>query len=158
MRRCLPKAQHFILHTHAGEGVERAEWFVEQKNFGMINQGARQSYALCHAARKMMRISVGEGFQADEAHEFIDLTAFLLKHTARNQARFNITTHRQPRKKIGILKDKASFGAGACDWFLVYQQLTRIGKIETGDETQQSRFSATARSDERHELAGGKGD
>ena len=24
-----PKAQHFILHSHAGEGVERAEWFIE---------------------------------------------------------------------------------------------------------------------------------
>ena len=40
----LPKAQDFILHTHAGEGVEGAEWLVEQKNFGMINQGASQSY------------------------------------------------------------------------------------------------------------------
>src|SRR6266704_4769270 len=29
----LPEAQYFILHTHAGEGIERAEWFVEQEHF-----------------------------------------------------------------------------------------------------------------------------
>src|SRR5947208_14623283 len=26
-----PEPQHFILHTHAGKGIERAEWFVEQE-------------------------------------------------------------------------------------------------------------------------------
>ncbi len=26
---CLPEPQHFILHPHASERVERAEWFVE---------------------------------------------------------------------------------------------------------------------------------
>ena len=29
----LPESQHFVLHAHAGEGVERAERFVEQENF-----------------------------------------------------------------------------------------------------------------------------
>src|SRR6185369_686890 len=76
----LPKAQDFILHTHAGEGVEGAEWLVEEKNFGMINQGASQSYTLRHSTRKVMRISVGEGFQAAESHKFFHLIAFLLKH------------------------------------------------------------------------------
>jgi hypothetical protein len=34
----LPQAQHFVLHPHAREGVERAERFIEQENFGMIDQ------------------------------------------------------------------------------------------------------------------------
>src|SRR5678815_1082927 len=34
----LPQTQHFILHPHAGESVERAERFIEQENFGMINE------------------------------------------------------------------------------------------------------------------------
>jgi hypothetical protein len=33
----LPQAQHFVLHPHAGEGVEGAEGFIEQENFGMID-------------------------------------------------------------------------------------------------------------------------
>src|SRR5437899_13076229 len=120
----LPKAQEFILHTHAGERVEGAERLIQQKNFGMINQGASQSYALRHSARKVMRISVGESFQANKAHKFSHFIAFLLEHATGSEPRLNITTHRQPRKKIGILKDKASFSAGARDWLLVYEQLT----------------------------------
>ena len=108
----LPKAQDFILHTHAGEGVEGAERLIQQKNFGMINQGASQSYALRHSARKVMRISVGEGFQANEAHKFFHLTAFLLEHAQGSKPRLNITAHRQPREKIGILKDQTSFALG----------------------------------------------
>jgi hypothetical protein len=34
---CLPQAQHFILHSHAREGIESAEWLVKQENFGMSN-------------------------------------------------------------------------------------------------------------------------
>ena len=37
----LPEAQHFILHTHAGEGVQRTERFIEEKDLRMINEDAR---------------------------------------------------------------------------------------------------------------------
>jgi hypothetical protein len=33
----LPQAQHFILHSHAREGIEGTERLVEQENFGMSN-------------------------------------------------------------------------------------------------------------------------
>ena len=33
----LPQAQHFILHSHAGEGIESTERLVEQENLGMSN-------------------------------------------------------------------------------------------------------------------------
>src|SRR5438876_11093794 len=89
----LPKAQNFILHTHAGEGVEGAERLIQQTNFGMINQGASQSYALRHSARKVMRISVGESFQPNEAHKLFHLTAFLLENATGSEPRLNITTH-----------------------------------------------------------------
>ena len=144
----LPKPQYFVLHPHAGEGVERTEWLIQQKNFGMIDQGTSHCYALCHSARKLMRISFAECFQANEAQKFFYLTAFLLKHATGSQPRRNITTHRQPGEKIGILKDKSPFSAGPEIALLVDEQLTRIGEIESGDETQQSRFSATARADD----------
>ena len=76
MRRCLPEAQHFILHPHAGEGVERAERFVEEKDFRMIDQRSRQGDALGHAAGKMMRISIGKCFEPDEAHEVVHFASF----------------------------------------------------------------------------------
>ena len=56
----LPEAQHFVLHSHAREGIECAERFVEEENLGMIDQRARQGDALSHAAGKMVRKGVGE--------------------------------------------------------------------------------------------------
>ncbi len=79
----LPKAQDFILHPHAGEGVERAERFIEQKNFGMIDQGASQGDALRHAAGKMMRIGIGETLPSPQAHEFVHFMAFFAARTPR---------------------------------------------------------------------------
>ena len=73
VRRALPESQHFILHPHAGEGVERAERFVEQEDFRMIDQRPRQGDALGHAAGEMVRVGVGKPFEADEAHELVHL-------------------------------------------------------------------------------------
>ena len=56
----LPDAQHFILHSHAREGVERAERFVEKKNSWMIDERSRESNALRHSAGKMVRVGVGK--------------------------------------------------------------------------------------------------
>ena len=46
----LPQAQHFVLHPHAGESVERAERFIEQENFGMIDECSCKRNTLGHAA------------------------------------------------------------------------------------------------------------
>src|SRR6266566_863204 len=35
---CLPESQDFILHPHASKGVERAERFVEQENFRVVDE------------------------------------------------------------------------------------------------------------------------
>ena len=35
-----PKAKDFILHAHAGEGIESAEGFIEQKDLGVVDEGA----------------------------------------------------------------------------------------------------------------------
>ena len=51
-----PQAQYFVLHAHASERVERAEWFIEQKHFGMIDERAGEGDALRHATGKVMRI------------------------------------------------------------------------------------------------------
>jgi hypothetical protein len=60
----LPKPKHFVLQTHAGEGVERTQGFIEQEHLGMINQGSRQGGALRHSSRKMVGESVAETLEA----------------------------------------------------------------------------------------------
>src|SRR5439155_26144832 len=51
--------QHFILHTHASEGVECAERLVEKKSLRMIDERACQRDALSHASRKVARVGSG---------------------------------------------------------------------------------------------------
>ena len=120
-----PETQHFILHPHAGKGIERAEWFVEQEHFGMVNHRPREGNALGHASREMMRKSISKAFQTHQAHKFIDLTAFLSQHTARDEAGFDVAPDGEPRKKIRILKDKASLCAWRGDWLVAYQNRPR---------------------------------
>ena len=36
----LPESQHFVLHPHAGKGLKRAQWLIEEKNLGMIDERA----------------------------------------------------------------------------------------------------------------------
>src|SRR4029077_15780184 len=102
----LPETQHFILHAHAREGIERAEWFIEQKHFGMIDQRAGERDALRHAAGDMMRIGIGKRFESDEPHEFVDFISFLVQHAARNETGLDVAANSQPRKQIWILKNE----------------------------------------------------
>jgi len=81
----LPEPQHFILHPHPREGVERAQRFIQKQHTRMIDQCPRQGRALGHATGKMMRISMGEFFQAHQTYEFIHFLALLLKQAARDQ-------------------------------------------------------------------------
>ena len=102
-----------------------------------------------------MRIGAAECFQADQAHEVAYFMAFFLENTARDQACFDIPAHSEPRKKVGILKNEAALGARARNFLFVHKQLASSGKVETGDQSQQRRFPATARPDQRHEVTGG---
>src|SRR5207244_2248358 len=96
----LPESEHLVLHAHAGEGIERAERFVQEQNFGMIDERPRESDALRHAAGKMMRISAGEFFETDEAHELGDFMTIFAQHAAGDEAGFDVVPDGQPREKI----------------------------------------------------------
>ena len=113
----LPETQHFILHPHPREGIERAERFIEEKNSRVIDQGAGESDTLGHAAGKMMRIGIRKSVESDESHEFIDLLAILMENAPRDEAGLDVAANSQPRKKIWILEDEAALGVRAGDWF-----------------------------------------
>jgi hypothetical protein len=143
----LPQAKHLVLHPHAGKGVERAERFIEQENFRVINECSCQSNTLSHAAGKMMRIRISKRFEADQPHEFAHFISFFAQNTARNEASFDITANSQPREQIWILKHETAFGARFDDFFVADKQLARIRNIQSGDQSKQRRLSTAARSD-----------
>src|SRR5439155_19776183 len=130
-----------------------AQGLVKEQDFGMINQRSRQGDALGHAAGKMMREGVGESFEADQAHEFVHLLSFLLKHAARDEASLDVATNRQPGKQVGILKNQTPFGARAGNRFSTHLKLTRVGGVKAGDEAKESGFAASARSHERNQFS-----
>ena len=75
-----PKPQHFILHPHPGEGIERAERFIEQQDLGMIDQRPGERDPLGHAAGKMMRDRRRQKLsKPDQAHEFVHLVALFAR-------------------------------------------------------------------------------
>ena len=151
----LPDAQDLILHIHSGEGVECAERLVEQQHLGPADKGACERGALAHAARKLMRIGVLKALEADHFDELIDAVLFLLVDAAGAQAEGDIVVDRQPREQRVLLEHEAAVGAGSGDGHAVERQLALVHRDEAGDQTQERRFAAAGRADERHERAGG---
>lgn len=124
----------------------------------MINEGPRQRDPLRHSTGEMMWIGIGKCFETDQAHELLNLTAFLLQQPARNQTGLNISPYREPWKQIRILKNKSALSIRTGDLLWADQKFSGIGEIEAGDETQQRGFSAAARADKRNKFAGAERD
>jgi hypothetical protein len=104
----------------------------------------------------VVRIGVGKTFEADKTHELIYLVAFLVKEATGNKADLNIPANGEPWKKVWILENQTAFSTGSGDWLGANQELAGVGRIEARDQTEQSRFTATARTNERDHLPGGK--
>jgi hypothetical protein len=111
-----PEPQHFILQAHAGEGIERAERFVEEQNFRVIDECACQSNALGHAPGKMMRISIGKCLESDEPHEFVHFISFFAQHSTCYESSLDIAANRKPWKQIWVLKNETTFRTRLVDW------------------------------------------
>ena len=122
----LPEAEHFVLQAHAGEGVERAERFVEEQDFRMVDERAGEGHALGHAAGEMMGKGVGETFQSHEAHELVHLAALFVEHAAGDEAGLDIAAHGEPREKIRVLENEAALGARRGDGFGADPQLPGV--------------------------------
>src|SRR5438552_2621365 len=119
----------------------------------MDNQRPRQRDALRHAAGEMMREGVGECFQAHQAHELVHLVAFLAVPPAGDEPGPNVAPDRQPGKKVWVLKDQAAFGAGAGNPFNADPEFARVGRVEAGDEAEESGLAAAAGANDRDQFS-----
>ncbi len=149
-----PKTKNFILHSHPRESIERPQWFIEKKNFGMIDQRAGECGALRHSAGKVMRIDIGEDLKPDQTHELIHFVFLFMQYSAGNEPRLDIAPHRQPRKKIWVLKNETALSVWSSDRLYANQKIARVGRIETGHETKEGGLTASTRADERNQFAG----
>jgi hypothetical protein len=151
----LPEAEDFILHAHAGEGIQGTQGFIEQQNARVIDQRAGEGDSLGHAAGELVRISGGEGVQADEAEEIIHFVAAAMEQATSDEAGFDIAADSEPREEIGILEDQAALGARAIDRLGVDEELAGGWAIEAGYEAEERGFTAATRADKGDQLAFG---
>ena len=134
--------------------VELAERLVEQQQRGIVDERARQRGALRHAARKLMRIGVGEGAQARPARARRRRGRAAARARRARQARSRHSSRRSPREtasgpgRRGCATDRAgrSTAPSASD-------RARGRLFEPGDQPQQRRLAAARGAEQRHEFA-----
>ncbi|MNP26709.1 hypothetical protein D3C76_1195760 [compost metagenome] len=61
-----PDVLQLALQPRAGQGVEGAQWFIQQQHARTIDQAAGDGHALGHAAGNLMRVGLDEVLQADQ--------------------------------------------------------------------------------------------
>ena len=96
--------------------VERAEGLVHQQHLGVVRERAGYRGALAHSARELVRLRVGELFEADArkvVHRYI--AAALRIHSRKFGAERNVVGDGAPRQQRIFLKDHAALLARARD-------------------------------------------
>jgi hypothetical protein len=107
-----------------------------------------------HAARKLVRIGVGEAVEPDHRDKPRDDPVDLRPlHAARGGAKADIAADGEPREQAVILKHHAAIGAGPGDPAAVHQHLAIARRLEPGDHPQQGGLAATRGADQADELA-----
>src|SRR2546430_15773099 len=101
----------------------------------------------------MVRICIGERFEADKAHEFIDFMAFLIQQTARDETGLDVLSDSQPGEQVWVLKDETALGAWTGDAFVANSKFAGVGEVEAGDEAKKGGFATTARTENGNEFA-----
>ena len=121
----LPERDELGLHGDARQRVELAERLVEDQDFRIVDERARQRHALRHAARELMRIGIAERRQADEIERGIDPLPLALQDALRLQAQRDIVPDRAPGKQGRILKHDDARGMRSLDAAVVLAQAFR---------------------------------
>src|SRR5215510_2162464 len=103
--RSLPQRHEFFLHGNARQGVELAQWLVENEKLRIVHQCPRKRRALRHSSRKLAWISRGESSEAHEAQNVVYALAMASKQSTCFEPERNVAPHRPPRIKRWILKN-----------------------------------------------------
>ena len=110
--------------------------------------------ALAHAAGKLPRVIVLEAFEPDELQQLHGALAVGRTDRAGDLAADDgVGEHGAPRQQAVVLEHEAAVGAGLAHGAAVEQHVARRRVFEAGDDAQERRLAAAARSDHRNEFA-----
>ena len=108
--------REFTLEFRAGDGIERAEWFVHQENRWIGRKGASNADALTLSARELAGVAVGK-FRRIKAHQREKLpdacggAGGVPIFQSWNQG--DVFRNREVREETGVLNDVADATAEA---------------------------------------------
>src|ERR1044072_1696136 len=153
--------QQKFLRDPLCQRIHRAERLIEQQNFGIIDERARDFYTAPHARREFVGIAIGDVRQAKLGQKVLRRSARL---TLRGRAlhyrpKRDIVQNGAPGKKRTVLEYDNSFGtwrrsiARRTDCFAVQQNLAPRYVVKTRDGIQESRLPATGRPNNNAKLA-----
>ncbi|MNZ33319.1 hypothetical protein D3C78_506640 [compost metagenome] len=148
----LPQAHQFLLHGDAGQGVELAQRFVEDQQARLVDQRPRQRHPLRHATGELARPGPGEGGQADLGQRRIDPLAIPRQAAAGLRAEGDVVPHASPGVERRVLEHHHPRRRRPVHRLAIGQQTAAVGRLQTGDQTQQGRLAATGRPQQRDEL------
>src|SRR5919197_2854926 len=149
-----PYRQEVLLQLLARLCVERAEGLVHEDEDGLTHQRARDADPLLHAAGEFMGKVLGEGAKPHQLDKVArEIAALGHAHAVDFQRKLHVAHDGAPRQQAEILEHHARIlartgngGAGDGDAALVRRD-------QPGGEPQQGRLAASARSQERDQLA-----
>ncbi len=144
------------LHALAQLLVERAQGFVEQDEFRLEHQGARQRHPLLLAARQLPRPAVTASAEVDDVEHVVDLPADLVPgHVPAPQAERHVLKDVHVREECVGLEHHvhvALVGRHPGDVPASEPHRPRGGILEAGDHAHGGRLAATGRPEQGEEL------
>ena len=144
----LPQAEQLLLQDDLRLRVDRSERFVHQEVFGSGEKRTGQADALAHPDRELVWVGVTELRETEALDEGLGaLVTFPASDARRLQTERHVVEHVHPLVDAVLLEDERRAG------IVVEGDATRRGRHESGDDFEQRRLAAAARSDDADELA-----
>ena len=143
--KALLQGFQLVLHGLAEFEVERTEGFIQQQDFGFIDQSAGEGDALALAAGKLAGLAAAVGVEMDEGEHFLGLGIALgAGHAFDHQAVGDVVADVHVREQGVILEhrvDVAQMRRGVGDVFAEDANLARGGGFKAGDQPQAGGFA-----------------
>ena len=146
----------FRLQVLAGHLVQRTERLVHQQQARLLGERAGDGDPLLHAAGELIGIPVHEVGEPHKLGEPRDTGGTgIPTHLVQLERQLDVARDGAPGQQAGLLERDAVvlIDAGLTGGLAEDAELARRCVVEIGDEAQQGRLAASARSDEGDELA-----
>src|SRR3954470_13188524 len=155
LSRVLPDARELAEEDVAGLRVEGAERLVHEEDFGVASERAGERDPLAHAPGQLVHPGMGKVREAHEAEQLLDALGDAVLRPPRLLERIgDVPCHVPPGEEGVVLEEDRPIRTRPPDRLAAEEQLALIGLVETGEEVQERRLPAAARTTQAKKLAG----